>query len=170
MLGRPTCLYMRKKDDKPVALDHVLFEIEMLTYALRTLCRAGLSPREGSGWMEVFAIHARNLNEFFVSKDFGGAYMKPAHFVRWTHSYAFSSNIARRASSQVAHLTYDREKPEEKTQWAFEQIFKALREPSLAFLEAVLVVEPLMSYHANKSRTEALLDALPRIRFPSDPV
>lgn len=159
---------MRKKDDKPAALDHALYEIEMLVHSLLVLCRPGLSPRDGSGWLEVFATHARNLNEFFAKKDFGGAYMKPDHFVPWTYSYVFDTDLARRASSQVAHLTYDRERPEEKTTWPFEQHFKALREPSLAFLKAVVSVEPLMVYHINRPRTEALLDVLPKIRFEGD--
>lgn len=159
---------MRKKEDKPAALDHALYEIEMLVHALFALCREGLHPRDGSGWLEVFATHARNLNEFFAEKDFGGAYMKPGHFCAWSYSYQFDTDLARRASAQVAHLTYDRERPEEKTPWAFEKHFKALREPALIFLEAVVTVESLMAYHANRPRTEALLDVLPKINFPSD--
>jgi hypothetical protein len=149
---------MRKKEDKPAALDHALYEIEMLVQNLI-----------GNGRLEAFAIHARNLNEFFAKKDLGGAYMKPHHFVTtWTYSYVFDTDLARRASSQVAHLTYDRERPEEKTSWPVERYFKALREPSLAFLRAVVPVESLMAYHANKERTEALLGLLPRIRFEGD--
>jgi hypothetical protein len=159
---------MRKKEDKAAALDHALYEIEMLTVALLALCRSGLPPQDRNGWMEVFAIHARNLNEFFSAKDFGGAYMKPDHLVPWTYSYVFDNDLARRASSQVAHLTYDRERPEEKTQWPFERLFKALREPSIVFLRAVSAVQPLMEYHSNKVRTEALLNALSKMRFPSD--
>jgi hypothetical protein len=115
---------MPKKKNIPAALDHALYEIEMLTNALVALCRPGLPPSDGSGWMEVFAIHARNLNEFFANKNFKGAYMKPGDFVPWTYSYPFDVKLERRASGQVAHLTYDREKPEEKTQWQFELIFR----------------------------------------------
>jgi len=160
---------MRKKDDKPAGLDHALYEIEMLTYSLLALCRPGVSTsQDGSGWLEVFAIHARNLNEFFAKTKEKGGYMKPHHFVPWTYSYVFNLKLARRASSQIAHLTYDRERPEEKTSWPFEPHFKSLREQSLTFLQAVVLVEPLMEYHSNRSRTKALLDLLPRIRFESD--
>jgi len=159
---------MRKRDDKPAALDHVLYEIEMLTSALFALCRPGLADVDGSGWMEVFAIHARNLNEFFAQKDHGGGYMRPDHFVTWIYSYKFDSGLCRRASGQVAHLTYDREKPEDKTQWPFEEVFKALREQCLVFLGAVVLVEPLMAYRANRRRVDALLATLPRIQFPND--
>jgi len=158
---------IRKKDDKPAALDHALYEIEMLVHSLLTLCRPNLSPRDRSGWLEVFAIHARNLNEFFAKEQERGGYMKPHHFVLWKYPYVFDSNLARRASSQIAHLTYDRERPEEKTP-PFQQHFKALREQSLVFLQAVASVESLMAYHQNKARPEALLDAMPRIRFEDD--
>ena len=159
---------MRKRDNKPAALDHALYEMEMLTGALMALCRPDLSPVDGSGWMEVFAIHARNLNEFFGVNDPGGAYMRPAHFVPWKYSYTFDKNLARRASGQIAHLTYDREKPEDKTQWPFEEIFKKLRLQYIDFLKAVASVEPLMAYHQNRRRVEVLLDRLPRLTFPSD--
>jgi len=88
--------------------------------------------------------------------------------VPWTYRYVFDSKLDVRASSQIAHLTYDRERPEEKTPWPFEQNFKALREQSLDFLRAVVSVNLLMSYHANRARAEALLDLLPRIRFEGD--
>jgi len=132
------------------------------------LCRPDLTSIDGRGWMEVFAIHSRNLNEFFSQEDHGGKYMRPDHFVAWTYSYKFDKGLFRRASGQVAHLTYDRENPEEKTQWAFEDIFKALREQCIVFLGAVVLVETLMAYHANRRRAEALLAKLPRIRFANN--
>ncbi len=91
--------------------------------------------------------------------------MKPSHFGAWNHSYVFDTDLARRASSQVSHLTYDRERPEEKTPWPFERHFSTLREPALIFLKAVRQCEPLMAYHANRARTDALLDVLPKIQF-----
>jgi hypothetical protein len=94
--------------------------------------------------------------------------MKPHHFVPWTYTYVFDSKLARRASGQIAHLTYDRERPEEKTRWPFETHFKSLREQAVTFLRAVVLVESLMTYHENRSRTKALLDLLPRIRFEGD--
>ena len=158
---------MKKRDDKPAALDHALYEIVMLKHALNEVCRSR-PPHEGSGWLEVFAIHARNLNEFFSSKDFGRGYMKPEHFVPWTYSYVFDKGLDRRASSQVAHLTYDRERPEEKTQWPIEKIYRSLREQSLTFLKAVARVKSLMNYGTNQARTEELLRILPQIHFASD--
>lgn len=153
----------KKQDDKPAALDHVLYEIEMMTLALWTLRRpGGAQGREGSGWLEVFAIHARNLNEFFAE---GSGYMEPRDFVPWSYDYERNDALVRRANSQIAHLTYDRERPEEKTDWPYKDYFNPLQEQSLKFLQAVVTVEPLMAYHHNRKRTEALLDLLPRIRF-----
>lgn len=157
---------IRKRDDKPAALDHALYEIEMLTHALIALNRPGIAPTaDGSGWLEVFAIHARNLNEFFAKEEDRGGYMKPHHFVSWTYSYTFDIALARRASSQVAHLTYDRERPEEKTPWPFAAHFISLRDQVLPFLQAVEKNDALMAYHSNRARTHALLDVLPKIRF-----
>ena len=122
---------MRKKEDKPGrALDHVLYEIGMLAHSLVALSRPGvkLLARTGSGWLEVFADPARNLNGSSADGVEKGGYMKPNHFVPWTYTYVFDSKLARhRASSQIAHLTYDRERPEEKTPWPFERHFKSLR-------------------------------------------
>jgi len=158
---------MKKRDDKPAALDHVLYEMEMLVFSLHVLSRRGLSTNDGSGWLEVFAIHARNLNEFFAPTDPGGAYMRPDHFVPWTFSYQFDADLARRASAQIAHLTYDRERPEEKTPWPFEQHFTALRPPSVQFVTAVMQVESLMAYPKNRARAAVLLQAFPTVRFES---
>jgi hypothetical protein len=160
---------MKKKDDKPAALDHVLYEMEMLVYALLALCRSDLSSSDRSGWLEVFATHARNLNEFFSAKAFGPAYMKVAHFITGPVLYRFDNELARRASAQVAHLTYDRERPEEKTPWAFEKHFTALRVAALEFLREVSRVESLVAYQHNRQRCSALLDILPRIEFEHDP-
>jgi len=168
LYARATVTKIRKREDKPAALDHALYEIWMLAYSLLALNRPGIAPPDGSGWLEVFAIHARNLNEFFAKGEEKGGYMKPHHFVPWTYTYVFDSKLARRASGQIAHLTYDRERPEEKTPWPFETHFKSLREQALTFLRAVVLVESLMTYHENRARTKALLDLLSRIRFEGD--
>jgi len=156
---------MRKREDKPAALDHVLYEMQMLIFSLHALSRPGLSRADVSGWLEVFAIHARNLNEFFDPQNSGGAYMRPDHFVPWAHSYQFDRDLAGRASAQIAHLTYSRERPEEKTEWPFEKHFTALRTPSMDFLAAVKQVESLMAYHDNRLRTDWLLQAFPGVSF-----
>lgn len=156
-----------RQADKPAALDHALYEMEMLIVALLALSRPGISPADGSGWLEVFAIHARNLNEFFGPRSPGDEYMRPDDFVPWIYAYAFDGRLAGRASAQIAHLTYNRERPEEKSPWPFETHFLELRTPAIEFLTAVTSVESLMDYQQNRARAAALLDTFPKIRFES---
>jgi hypothetical protein len=163
---------MSKKDDIPAALDHVLYEIQMLLHALLAIgLRREKAILDGSGWLEVFAIHARNLNEFFGKQTGYPSDMKPNHFVAWDYScYAFDNDLQTRANKQVAHLTYERETPEEKTGWAVCKIFESLQAPSLVFLKAVRAVDEMMNYKDNRSRTEELLVFLPRIRITDDKI
>ncbi len=156
---------MKKTPDKGAALDHVLYEIEMLTHALFVLVNPNVVGHDRNAWIEVFAIHARNLNECFSGAVSGKAYMRPFDFVVWNFPYQFDSQIACRASAQVAHLTYDREVPGEKTPWLIDKMFEPLRKASLRFLEQVVCVESLMSFQRNHERCKALLEFLPRIEF-----
>jgi hypothetical protein len=156
---------MRKSANKAAALDHVLYEIEMLTHSLLTLPRGDLSRPERNAWIEVFAIHSRNLNEFYSNKEFGKAYMRPSDFITWQHNYSFDAVLARRASAQVAHLTYDRPGPGQRPSWPLESLFKSLRDASLHFLREVSRVDSLMIFENNRQRCATLLNRLPRIHF-----
>ena len=154
--------------DKPASLDHALYEIEMLTESVLALSRANVAgTSDANAWLEVYALHFRNLNDFFSNKvgNDNDGYMKPHHFVEWVYSYAFDGPLAGRASSQVAHLTYNRERPEEKSSWPIKTSFGRLREQSIAFLNAVADVEPLMNYKANRARTSSLLLILRRLEL-----
>ncbi len=116
-------------------------------------------------WIEVFAIHARNLNEFFCKKGFGKAYMKPDHFVTWKFDYVFDESLARRASAHVAHLTYDREIPGKKTPWFLDAFFIPLQKQCMRFLELIAQNDALMAFQYNKARTDNLLNQLGRIQI-----
>lgn len=152
---------MRKRDNKPAALDHVLYEMVMLVNSLSMLSRPSLPAVESSGWLEVFAVHSRNLNEFFGDMGDGGGHMKPSHFFpTWNHSYTLNKDLIRRANSQVAHLTYDRETPEQKTSWPLHPFFSALKEPCIDFLRKANADSELMAYKNNQARTTELLEAL----------
>jgi hypothetical protein len=151
---------MQRKQASPADLDHVLYEIEMLSEGLKALHTRSAAPgADHNAWIESFAIHARNLNDFFGKKPRGG-YMKPDHFVKDWGSYAFEKKIERRASNQIAHLTYDREGQQEKTRWPAKEFLNDLRKPCLSFLKAVAKVDALMAYDKNKQRTEALIALL----------
>lgn len=162
----PYLFRMNKKENKPAALDHALYEMAMLVLSLPPVFDLTLEPHIRSGWLEVFAIHSRNLNEFFGKKNQRRCYMKPEDFVsEWRRDYVFNTDLKERADLQVAHLTYERQAPEEKTDWAYENIFTNLRVPCLAFLEAVRSQKGLMEYHDNRNRTDVLLSALPNVKF-----
>src|SRR5690242_4290830 len=100
-------------------LHHVLYEIKMLTRALLELSNPNLPNGFGNAWMESFAIHARNLNEFFGLKKKHEEYMRAVDFIEWSIPYHFNRKLNARASEQVAHLTFNRENPEKKTNWDF---------------------------------------------------
>src|SRR5262245_19250191 len=143
---------MRKSTNQAAALDHVLYEIEMLTHSLLTLPRRDLSRPERNAWIEVFAIHSRNLNEFYSNKEFGKAYMRPSDFITWHHHYSFDKVLAGRASAQVAHLTYNRPGPGQRPSWPVEVFFTSLRDASLHFLREVSRVESLLIFEKNRER------------------
>jgi hypothetical protein len=167
--GLTSSLRMCGEYDKPAALDHVLYEMEMLRYALPRI-RAASERGEKNCFMEAFAIHARNLNEFFQkppehktkARKHKHPVMKPHHFIsEWQyHLYKSDGNLFERASTQVAHLTYNRESPDEKTEWLFGEIFSGLREPMETFLPRIWEVDPFMAYDRNRARTKQLMDVL----------
>jgi hypothetical protein len=166
LLVRQQDLFVSKRNNKPAALDHALYEMIMLHLSLPPLFDPSLQPVMRSGWLEVFAIHARNLNEFFGTKRRWAEDMRPEDFISgWSHGYAFDSEIKDRADKQVAHLTYQRETPEEKTNWPVARILTNLRVPCLDFLRAVHTQKDLMGYNDNQVRTEMLLRELPKIVF-----
>ena len=154
---------MKKREDKPAALDHVLYEIEMLTKALLALRWTRSDRSDDNAWLESFAIHARNLNEFFGDDEKPKSFMRANHFVEWTYTRIFDRNLHRRASAQVAHLTYDRDCGAEKSPWPVADIFSGLQTQSQTFLKAVAANPALMAHRSNRSRTEYLLHFLPKI-------
>jgi hypothetical protein len=157
---------VNKKDNKPAALDHALYEMIMLLHSLPPAFDDSLASVVRSGWLEVFAIHARNLNEFFGKKNQRREYMKPADFVNgWNHAYSLDEELKKRADMQVAHLTYERETPEEKSSWPVERIFTNLRGPCLIFLQRVREQDALMTYKDNLARTVWLIETFPKVIF-----
>lgn len=144
-------------------LHHVLYEMKMLTHAIFALSERNLPNDYRNAWMESFAIHARNLNEFFGHKKKHKQYMRAVDFVEWNDPYKIDWKLNDRASEQVAHLTFNREGPEEKTDWDFKGIYESLRALSMKFLMAVAADETLMAWGDNRQQTEELLSFLPRI-------
>lgn len=150
-------------------MHHVVYEIQMLTSAIFALSERELRDDYRNAWIESFAIHARNLNEFFgierkPRNDHKG-YMRAGHFVEWSKPYRFNAQLDSRACEQVAHITFNREAPEKKTGWDFKGVFELLRAPSIEFLLKVAADETLMAWGNNRQQTEELLALLPRIKI-----
>lgn len=155
----------RKLQDQPAALDHALYEIEMLIFCAHKLRSFG-PGWDGSALLESFAVHARNLDEFFGNEKEVNGYMKPGHFVpSWDYGYRSDVALIRRASAQVSHLTYDRQTPQEKTAWDCPSITQRLLIPARQFLECVARDQALMAYQNNRERTLALLKLIPESVF-----
>ncbi len=156
-----------RKADKPAALDHVLYEMMMISAAYGFLSNRWrvLNPENvatnratTNAWLEAFAIHARNLNEFFGERTDSDTYILPKDLVpEWKVAYRFDGKLQSRASAEIAHLTYNRERSNEKTQWNLPGIFEAFRDPMLRFLEAVRHKEHLMEHDTNRIRTRELI-------------
>jgi hypothetical protein len=152
---------MNKKGHQPAALDHIIYEMEMLFVSLCMVCRPEMDSNQRTAWMEVFAIHARNLDEFFRPGEESKGRMKSHKFHTWKVPYNKDTYILDRANSQIAHLNYNRETPEEKSGWDFKRVFEHLRNPCIEFLEGVMLDDDMMAYQNNRSRLE---DILPRLR------
>jgi hypothetical protein len=137
-------------------LHHVLYEINMLCHTAWALGNPHETNR--NALLESFVIHARNLNEFFGSKSEAKNAMLAGHFVPWVSQYTREGGrLIGRASEQVAHITFKRERPDEKTGWDCVAVFKMLYGPCLAFLNAVSANEELMKFANNQQHTREAL-------------
>ena len=157
---------MPKARDKAAELDHVLYEMEMLVFSVFALLNQNkLSDAERNLWIECFASHSRNLNEFFSSKLFPDNYMKADHFVIWNYDYAFNGKLASRASQHVSHLTYGREVPGEKTGWPLDDFFRPLHQQCTRFVGLIQKQDALMAFQQNRQRAANLVMLLRQFNF-----
>ena len=162
------------------AADHVLYEIIML---IESYDRMKIAFNNGdalgrNGWLEAFAIHARNLNEFFsrtrpTPKAQTGKLGKKAQreltdiypndiIPGWTSTFKGSAELKRRADKQVAHLTYDRERPTEKSNWPTGEFLPPIMAEARRFVEECATQPEIMSYFENGQRITDLLYRLPK--------
>jgi hypothetical protein len=126
---------------------HLAYEISMLEHAGSLLPR--LSPNHKNAYVECFAIHTRNLIEFYFSKpleryqkDDLAALQFCLESDPWTKTRADLSkdeilNFAlKRANKQVSHLTLDRgEDASVGKSWKIYLILERLRELYVEFLD-----------------------------------
>lgn len=140
--------------DLPQALDHVLYEMEMLHDAAALTQKTKESGSKKNAYLESFVLHARCLEEFFcktASKDPQDDTMQPHHFAKIEKQGR--SAVNKRMHKEVAHLTYDRKKSGEIRGWDVESVLKEVAGWALPFLNAVQKDEALMKFENNALRT-----------------
>jgi hypothetical protein len=107
---------MEEKDLQIFLNEHFCYEVEMLYFtavSIKYYIIAG-SQRELNMSLECFLSHGRNLLEFFYYKP-ADNYARATHFIesdKWQQVKPEKTKniteLERRASPEVAHLTFDR--------------------------------------------------------------
>lgn len=141
----------------PDALDHVLYEMEMLRDTPWAYGAAPWPSVQANALLGGFAIHARCLDEFFRAKKQEGTLMRASDFVPGFPPLVSSGRILGRMNAEVTHLTHSRRRPEGRPGWDFAGIAWPLIEKAVSFLQAIIKDGVLMAAHDNRNRTEALL-------------
>jgi len=128
---------MKLTDEEKIKFldEHFCYEANMLiiSYSKLIVLSSKENINENNMALEVFALHSRNLLEFFINEDSKHSdTAKAKHFL--TDNTLFSNienNVLelekqiRKANKQISHLTYDRLKyTEEDKSWHYDMIFK----------------------------------------------
>ncbi len=132
----------------------------MIIYSMMAFSKGNLRQFESNILVEVFALHLRNLDEFFGRKQSNSDYMKPEHFVEWRSDYRSNPEIMRRASHEISHLTYDRKAPGEKEPWDAGKYFEPIRKECIRFLELVSENKELLEFQNNRTKHSEVLSIL----------
>src|SRR5271157_5148857 len=140
----------------PDALDHVLYEMEMLRDTPGAYGAAPWPSVQANALLESFAVHARCLDEFFRAKKQKGTRMRASDFVPGFPLLVGNERILGRMNAEVTHLTHSRRRPEGRPGWDIAGIARPLVERSVTFLQAIITNDTLMGAHNNRSRTAAL--------------
>ena len=143
----------------PEALDHVLYEMEML-HALPALLEKSPPGIEQNAYLESFIVHARCLNEFFEKKvrDKEGRNMRAVDFVRKFKAISVDDKLIDRMNREINHLGWTRKKAGTRSDgWKRPEVILSLAPQAIEFLEAVARDAGLYSLPDNKVRIDAVL-------------
>ena len=141
------------KDTLKKATEHLFYETEMF-YQTLTILTQTRSKIEVNILLDSFAIHTRNLFDFFYPKQkskknpkikfkkddmFAFDYVdKPGNFKRDKTKKKDLKFILRKVDKQVAHLTYTRNRYNPITKlWPFVDIGRKMSKTLIAFYEAL---------------------------------
>jgi hypothetical protein len=145
-MGKPRPIQAFSKDElRDYACEHVLYEITHFVRATQAIeaARAGLFPMNFA--IEVFALHLRNLLDFFAPRNARETDACAEHFFEGWEDPEFNVHIREArwmADKHIAHLTTDRTSDIDMKTWAIEPIVASIVPVIVRFADgAVLVCE-----------------------------
>jgi len=125
------------------ASEHVFYEIWMLYNTTRIL-KTTTDQLSKNILLESFAIHARNCFDFFYPKEhFNDSDILITDYITNKRNYSRQKTkkeilkyLVRKADKQIAHLTYTRNKYNQKTKgWYFKDISDKFKPTVTAFFD-----------------------------------
>ena len=127
------------------ATEHIFYETAMFYKTLAFLTQQP-SQIEVNILLDAFAIHTRNLfNFFYPKKKIKDDDMSVSHFIDKPSNFSRNKTkkkdlffVVRKANKQVAHLTYARNRYNQKTKiWYFVDVGKKMSKTLIAFYEVL---------------------------------
>jgi hypothetical protein len=119
--------FRRKLTDQQISdcfLEHLPYEIDMLRGTLSLLRVGDINPIAHYSRIESFAIHARNLLEFFMRRgecDFDPRIFAIEGYELYSQTQILDADLIKKINEQISHLSKDRTRnPNEKlgpTDW-----------------------------------------------------
>ena len=128
-------------------VEHIIYEIQMLRFAVSVLRKPNLPQSMINSFLEVFAIHARNLY-YFLYTDIQNRQKDDVIFEDYIlNKKLFKSQrtpkeklkiIIKKTAKQVAHISYYRIRYNQRTKpWKFYDIYMKLEKTISAFKSAL---------------------------------
>lgn len=160
-----------------VALPHVFYEMDMM-FRLTLLQQTSPSrtPRSDEERMQMnvrvesFAVHARNLNEFFYPGRHDNE-MRAGDFGFVTNQatkLSLTKSSVSRLNAEVCHLGYNRKSKDEPRGWNLTEVAGPLRRPCLDFIQHLRAkgqMAPELDQRAGR-----LVDTINKVKWPEDSV
>lgn len=130
VVGRQRPIDSFSEDElRDYACEHVLYEITHFVRAAQAVEAAGIGPMPMNFAIEVFALHLRNLLDFFAPRSLRGTDAAARHFhAGWKEPELDSCLREARwmADKHIAHLTTDRTADVALKTWPVESIIGSL--------------------------------------------
>jgi hypothetical protein len=135
------------------AIGHVLYEILLLLEAIRRQQKCAFPDAfYRNATIESFAVHARNLNEFFKGKGDSDD-IKPSAFgyPERPKEVFLPADTLTRLNAEISHIGYRRKARGEKWPWSFAQVAHPLKKPCCDFIAHILTIPNLLSEETQRA-------------------